>query len=145
VYLRILAHLLMLLASASALHANFANGDPRLERLYARFIAPCCWRENLLTHHSPLADQIRSDIRKWLAEGKSDQQIKLTLTGQYSTRVLSMPEGTRAQWLSWPPVVAVVAGTILTIVVIRRLRNKAMGFAGGPGLETAQLPEVDWE
>jgi len=40
--------------------ANAANGDPRLERLFSKFMAPCCWRENLLSHSSPFGTAAES-------------------------------------------------------------------------------------
>jgi len=115
---------------ALPLAANPAQGDPRLEGLFRRFIAPCCWRENLLTHQSPLADELRGRIRQLVAEGKSDRDIQNVLTEQYTTRVLALPEGTKGQWLHWTPVAAGLTGLgILGLIIQRSLRLHAASAA----------------
>lgn len=102
------------------LRADQAQGDPRLEKLYATFMAPCCWRESLLVHHSPMADELREEIREWVARGRSDEEIKLALTSRYSTRILSLPEGSRGAWLAWTPLAAGLAGLVFVVIFIRR-------------------------
>jgi cytochrome c-type biogenesis protein CcmH/NrfF len=102
------------------LRADMANGDARLHKLFGQFIAPCCWQENLLVHHSPKADELRAEIKQQIAAGKTDQQIKTAFVSQYSLRVLSMPEGARAQWLSWTPVAIAAAGLAMVAVFIKR-------------------------
>jgi cytochrome c-type biogenesis protein CcmH len=132
---------------ALPLAANPAQGDPRLEGLFQRFIAPCCWRENLLTHQSPIADELRARIRQLVAEGKSDREIQTVLTEQYTTRILALPEGAKGQWLHWTPVAAGFAGlSILGLIIQRSLRLHA-GSAAMQETQAAntnnQPPAVD--
>lgn len=110
--------------AATALQANPANGDPRLEKLYSQFISPCCWRENLLAHHSPKADELRAAIVRLVAEGRSDEQIKAVFIEEYSIRILALPEGVRGQWLLWTPWLVALAGLgVVTAVIKRSLRQ----------------------
>lgn len=123
---RIVLVLGLLLHVCIGLWANPANGDPRLEKLFSMFIAPCCWRENLLAHQSPKADELRAAIRRQVAEGKSDEDIRSALAAEYSKRILAMPEGAPGLWLSWMPVLATAAGLgMVTLFIKRRLATPA--------------------
>jgi cytochrome c-type biogenesis protein CcmH/NrfF len=126
-----------------ALAANPANGDPRKEKLFTMFIAPCCWRENLLAHHSPKADELRAEINKFIEQGRTDEQIRQTLITQYTTRILAVPDGEKGQWLSWTPPAAAAAGlAILAIFIKRSTRPPA------PATPTANLPDLpdsEWD
>lgn len=121
----------LILAIRGNLCANPANGDPRKEKLFAMFIAPCCWRENLLVHHSPKADEMRAEIAKLIAGGRTDDEIKRIVVDQYSVRILATPEGAQGQWLSWTPVAAVCAGIgAVSLFLLRSLRVAASAPAG---------------
>lgn len=124
--------ILLATTMAGMLRANIANGDPRLEQLYRRFIAPCCWRENLFVHHSPKADELREAIRKDVAAGKTDAEIQQALVQQYTTRVLAMPEGAARTWLQWAPVVAGALGLGAIGWFLRRSIASAPAPADGP-------------
>lgn len=121
--------------------ANAAKGDPRLERLFQTFIAPCCWRENLLVHQSPLADELRASIRADVEQGKSDEEIKAALVRRYSTRILSLPEGVRGVWLQWTPWAMAAAGlAALAGFLHRAKKHPAMPVPAGP---LPDLPDDD--
>lgn len=40
-----------------------------------RFVAPCCWRENLAVHQSPDAEKTRAEIVQLVAAGKTEDEI----------------------------------------------------------------------
>jgi cytochrome c-type biogenesis protein CcmH len=122
--------------------ANAANGDPRLERLFSKFMAPCCWRENLLVHSSPTADELRAEIRKQIAAGKSDEQIKSYFLSRYTSRILAMPEGVKATWLSWTPWVLLASGACAVAAFISRSRKQPTATPAGENLP--ELPESEW-
>ncbi len=127
-----------LISARRPLCANPANGDPRKEKLYAMFIAPCCWRQNLLVHESPEAKNLRAQIVQWIDEGRSDEAIKQELLQRYTARILALPEGARGQWLSWSPVVATVGG--LTFVAASIFRSIRSGPA--PAVQEGKLPDL---
>jgi cytochrome c-type biogenesis protein CcmH/NrfF len=128
---------------ARPLCANPANGDPRKEKLFSMFIAPCCWRQNLLAHASPEAKQLRAEITQWIDEGRSDGAIKQELLQRYTARILAMPEGARGQWLSWSPVVATAAGAVLVAATIGRSIRSAP-VTPPPGEKLPDLPDTEW-
>ena len=125
-----------------ALAANPANGDPRKEKLFAMFIAPCCWRENLLAHHSPKADELRAEINNFIEQGRPDSDIRQAMISQYTTRILAVPDGEKGHWLSWtPPAAAAVGLAILAIFIKRSIRPPA---PPPPGTNLPDLPDSDW-
>jgi cytochrome c-type biogenesis protein CcmH/NrfF len=131
----------LIMALRGSLHANPANGDPRKEKLFSMFIAPCCWRENLLIHHSPKADEMRAEIEKLVATGRTDDEIKKSFVDSYSLRILAMPEGARGQWLSWGPLAAVSAGLGIVVLFVSRSLRRAQQPAPAGSL-TANLPDL---
>ena len=135
-----------LLAAALALfslapaHAGYGygQGDPRLEKLYTTFIAPCCWRDNLAEHDSPAADQLRSRIQGMVQNGQSDDQIKETLIAEFGPRILALPEGTQRVWLFWTPWLIGAAGLAAIFAWMQRARHRPNLATGLP---PAELPE----
>ena len=54
-------------------------------------IAPCCWSTPVSQHYSPVADEIRMEVRTMLAEGKSRDEILNHYVAQYGERILAAP------------------------------------------------------
>lgn len=103
--------------------ANPAGGDPRLERLFGSYMAPCCWQGNLLQHDSPKAEQLRAEIRQMVAQGKSDDDIRAAVVAEYTRRILALPDGPAGDLLWWIPWLVVLLGVIAVVITIRRLRR----------------------
>jgi cytochrome c-type biogenesis protein CcmH len=112
-----------------------APPDPQALELQAKqietmLIAPCCWSQQVSVHQSPASDEIKANIRKLLAEGKTQEQILDAYVAEYGDRILAEPpaRGFSAALYVLPWIF--LAGSIgLVVVVIRRLRT--------PGLEPA--------
>lgn len=134
---------LMLLLRAN-LHANAANGDRRKEKLFSMFIAPCCWRENLLVHYSPKADELRAEIESMIRTGRTDTEIKQSLVDRYTLRILSEPEGARGQWLTGLPWAMLAGGLVSAGWFILRSAGRGRAAAGDEPAELPELPETDW-
>jgi cytochrome c-type biogenesis protein CcmH len=111
-----------------ALWLAVAAVDPQtLERdarqLEAKLMAPCCWAQQVSLHQSPAADEIRRNIRKLLAEGKTSQQILDIYVAEYGDRILAEPPARGFSRLIYvAPWVFLAASVGLVVVVIRRLR-----------------------
>ena len=111
-----------------ALWLAVAAAEPQaLEReakqLEAKLMAPCCWAQQVSLHQSPAADEIKKNIRKLLAEGKTSQQILDTYVAEYGDRILAEPPARGFSRLIYvAPWVLLVASVGLVVVVIRRLR-----------------------
>lgn len=64
-----------------------------------RLLAPCCWRDPLRAHPSPLADQLRAEIQARLAAGETAAQIEDDLVRRYSERIRALPAGGDPRWM----------------------------------------------
>jgi cytochrome c-type biogenesis protein CcmH len=93
----------------------------RLDGLYRSFMAPCCWRENLATHQSPRAEELRQQIRELVQAEKSDAEVRTLMVERYTRRILSQPEteGLAGRWLGWTPIAAVLAGLMIVVLFIK--------------------------
>ncbi len=134
--LRMLAvALAAVLLSATAAPAQPA-ATPALEReakeIEAKVIAPCCWSQQVSVHQSPAADEMKRDIRKQLAEGRTRQQILDAYIAQYGEQILAEPPArgfTRTLYVL-PVLLLVLSAVVLSVVVKRMARQPAV--AGGP-------------
>lgn len=134
---------LLLLCATGGIFAGPAEEGSRKQLLFSRFIAPCCWRENLLVHHSPKADELRAEIVSMIAAGDSDEQIKSSLVTRYSLRILALPEGSRAAWLNLMPLAAAALGLGCLGIFVRRSLRRAPPVARQPAGALPAMPE--WE
>ncbi len=106
----------------------FAAADPQaLERearqLETKLMAPCCWAQQVSLHQSPAADEIKRNIRRLLAEGKTSDQVLDVYVAEYGDRILSEPPARGFSRLIYvAPWVFLVGSVGLVVMVIRRLR-----------------------
>ena len=133
----------LLLAAAALLAgpaAALAAPPPRasLPQLEQEVMCVVC-KTPLGIANGPQADAQRNFIRKLIAQGKTEQQIKDALVVQYGDRVLALPreEGFNlAVYLV--PLAVVLAGLVLLVVALPRWRRRtraaaAAGSAATPG------------
>lgn len=105
-----------------------AAADPQALEIQAKqleteLMAPCCWAQQVSLHQSPAADEIKQNIRKLLAEGKTSQQILDIYVAEYGDRILAEPPARGFSRLIYvAPWVFLVGSIGLVVVVIRRLR-----------------------
>ena len=76
-----------------------AVDEAQLRRLQGRFLAPCCWQESLAVHQSEIAVELRAEIARLAAAGRTENEIVDTLVARYGERILVEPRGTRLRWL----------------------------------------------
>ena len=100
-------------------------GDPRAaERdLLQRLFSPCCYRETLDVHVSPIAEEVRMDIRARLARGEPPDAIVAGMVARFGEAVLAKPPRTATA-------LGLFAGTGLLVTVVlglalRRTRRVA--------------------
>jgi cytochrome c-type biogenesis protein CcmH len=142
---RVLFSVLLLSAWITPLaKAGYGAGDPRLEKLYSTFMAPCCWRENLTLHDSGAAEELRASIRTMVREGRSDEEIKTALVKRYTKRILALPEGPQRTWLFWTPWLVAAAGLSLVTAFLRRL-GKRSGLRVSAGMAAEPVDGWDWD
>lgn len=93
----------------------------RAKALQKILLAPCCWNEPVATHGSQAAVEMRSEINRLVAQGRTDREIIDFYKARYGMRILIEPEGSRSFWIHVVPPVAVLLGCLWVIWVIRRL------------------------
>ena len=123
--------------------AGYGAGNPRLERLYATFMSPCCWQENLTLHNSQIADELRAQIVVMVQAGRSDGEIRSAFIQKYGKRVLALPEGGQRLWLFWTPAMAGVAGLTIVLIFLKRSKRRA-SVPVWAGLPPAELDD-NWD
>lgn len=94
--------------------------DPALEAqaktLETELIAPCCWRAPVSDHYSEAANQIRVEIRRMLAEGKTHDEILRSFVDIHGKQILSSPPASGFDLISWVlPFVALGFGAAVVV------------------------------
>jgi cytochrome c-type biogenesis protein CcmH len=97
---------------------------------------------------SPQADRERALIRSLIAQGKTKQQIKDALVGEYGKAVLATPHGGGIDWAAWVVPGALIAAVLaaLAIVVPRWRRRDGVSqpaTPAGPGLDAADARRLE--
>jgi cytochrome c-type biogenesis protein CcmH len=88
--LRVAGLWLVLLSSAPAPAAE-GQALPGERALLQRLFSPCCYRETLDVHESPVADELRLEIHGRLARGEPSDAIVADMVARYGDDVLTRP------------------------------------------------------
>ncbi len=117
----------------------------RVQRIEDSVLAPCCYTEPVSHHQSEVAVKMRIEIAKWVAEGRTDQEILGTYVQQYGSRVLVDPRTIPGWWTPWVPWLAVIFGVGFGCWLLMRWRAKLPPEASSlPGSDDAAvLPDFD--
>lgn len=98
---------------------------------------------------SPRADQLRTQIRDLIAEGRTKQQIKAQLKAEYGPNILAEPDKDGLGILAYVLPVAFALGLLgLMAILLPRWRRRAADPALATGFESlgpAQRPSPDDE
>lgn len=134
---------LVLLAAIFA-RGETPAGSERVRRAQARFIAPCCWHENLAVHMSPLAERLRAEVAGMLSDGATEEQVVDRFVATYGERILAEPRGTRFWILTATPILTLaIAGLSLILwlwIWSRRRETSGRGAEHG-----GELPDFDFD
>ena len=92
-----------------------AETAERYQRLIAEFRCPKCLNESLASSGAPIAVDLRRTVRRLLAEGVSDADIRAHLQERYGDFVLYDPPLRPVTWLLWfsPPMLAIALVGVL--------------------------------
>ncbi|AOS97619.1 Cytochrome c-type biogenesis protein CcmH precursor [Microbulbifer aggregans] len=132
---------LCLAVSAGAAVDAEPLSSPELEARYKVLIeemrCPKCQNQNLAGSDSPVANDLRREIRRLLEEGFSDAEITEYMVARYGDFVLYRPplqRNTVALWLA-PGVFAALGLLALVVIVVRsRSGRGAAQEEANPGL-----------
>ena len=135
-----LPHVMIALWMAAAVQLPPAQ-EREAKQIEAMLIAPCCWSQQVSVHQSPAADEIRQNIRRMLADGKTRQQILDAYVKEYGDRILAEPPARGfSRLFHVAPWIFLVASVGLVLIVIRRLRAPAAAPAAAE--PSAAPPDV---
>jgi len=126
---------LTVLSGAASLKAQ--NTDIRARQIEARFVSPCCWRENLAVHGSQVADELRGLIEGMVRSGQTEPQIVDYMVARFGERILREPRGARFRFLNLTPIVALAIGLWLLVRFLRHSRHLTPRYA-----HMALLPDL---
>lgn len=128
--LRTLLSLLLLLASVSAVAVieiaplSSAELEARYRELLAELRCPKCQNQNLADSDSPIAADLREQVRVLLEEGKSDDEVVAYLVDRYGDFVRYRPavqSNTLVLWFG--PAVLGVLALLAIVLVVRAYRR----------------------
>ncbi len=119
--------LLFILSTAQAIDSGAAFEDPALQARYEHLIEEVrclkCQNQNLRDSNAFLASDLRREIRRLLADGKTDNQIYDFLVERYGEFALYRPRKSGKTLILWlAPALLLFGGAI---VVVRVLRSRS--------------------
>lgn len=135
----------LLLLTTLALAAFAAPNPTEARRIEKLFIAPCCWSEDVAVHRSGAAEEMRAEIEKMVAEGRTEAQIVDHYVAIHGERILLEPRGARSVWLTTTPAVVTLAALAALVLIVRammrRRPSQQLAAAAGPPPELPGLDE----
>ncbi len=119
-----------------------ASEVPGGRSLEDRLLAPCCFRQTLADHESPLATQLRAEVRARISRGEVPSVIEQDLVARYGTEILAQGDGQDRRWMiGVGAAAAVLAGLAIVLAVLRR--HLATPVAALDGLAAADERYAD--
>ncbi len=117
----------------------------RVDRLEHAVLAPCCYTESVAIHQSEIAVKMRLEITKWVAAGKSDQEILDTYAGLYGDKVLVDPRTVPRGWTPYFPWLVLILGAFLVAWLLKRWSRAPRPATALSATEVLNLPDLDDE
>lgn len=113
------------------LAAETAFDDPVLNERYWGLIrevrCPLCLNESIADSGAPVAADLRREVHRLVAEGKSDEEVKDFLSSRYGEFVLYRPRVTPVTYALWgAPFFMLLVGAFVFWRVLRVRRNQPL-------------------
>jgi cytochrome c-type biogenesis protein CcmH len=127
------------LALAALSAGSALASPPNAADLESELVCPVC-ETTLDQSNAPVAERMKAFIRRRIAAGASEQQIKDELVAQFGPGVLASPRKNGFGLLAWlVPLLALVAGAVVLALLIRGWSSRR----GPPASEEPLDPELD--
>ncbi|HET9163878.1 MAG TPA: cytochrome c-type biogenesis protein CcmH [Solirubrobacterales bacterium] len=134
---------------AIAAPAAAATPQTSISEIEGEVMCPICGTLLELAE-SPQAQRERVLVKRLIAEGKSESEVKDALVAQYGPAVLALPEGKGFDLSAYlAPVIAFAAAALALALAVRRWRRSSRSSRGdprdirGPDDEDAERLEAD--
>ncbi|HET7130925.1 MAG TPA: cytochrome c-type biogenesis protein [Gammaproteobacteria bacterium] len=122
---------MLLIAGIAASDDDAALDDPALNQRYWALIreirCPLCKNESIAESGAPIAADLRREVKRQLAEGATDAQIKQFLVERYGDFILYRPRFEPETWALWlGPFVFLALGGVVFWRVLRVRRAQPL-------------------
>ncbi|HEX8050428.1 MAG TPA: cytochrome c-type biogenesis protein CcmH [Solirubrobacterales bacterium] len=127
--------LLGVLAALAVAAPTAAAAEPRasLTEIEKQVMCPVCGTLLQLAE-SPQAQREKAFIRRLIAEGKSEEQVKDALVAEYGDEVLALPQGSGFSLSAYVvPIVAFLVAAVALALGVLRWRRAGGGSDDGSG------------
>jgi cytochrome c-type biogenesis protein CcmH len=113
----------LLAATLLATHANAPAEEARYQALIDELRCLVCQNQTIAESNAPLAADLREQVRKQMAEGRTDGEIIEYVTARYGDFVLYRPPFKVRTWLLWlGPFALLLTVAAIAALFIRRSR-----------------------
>jgi cytochrome c-type biogenesis protein CcmH len=122
---------------------EYVQGASRLE---GRLLAPCCWdssRQTLDIHGSPIANELRREIRRRLKAGEAPESVEADMVKRYTTKILAAPPDSPIAHLGTLLSFALVGAGGMAVVLVSRWRRRAQEPKSAG--ETSPTSRDEWD
>ncbi len=126
----------IVLAAALAIAVAFVRGsaapqtlDDRVHAVAATIRCPVCLNLSVADSPSPVAQEMRTQIRQELQAGSTPDQVRARFVAAYGQWILLAPPKQGLTWLAWllPPLVVTGSGVAAALVIRRwTLRSRQL-------------------
>ena len=118
-------------SQAFGIDTEVAFDDPVLNDRYRSLIreirCPKCLNESIAESDAPVATDLRREVRRLIAEGSTDDEVKTFLSERYGEFVLYRPRVSQTTWALWAgPFVFLALGGIVFWRILATRRNQPL-------------------
>jgi cytochrome c-type biogenesis protein CcmH len=144
--LRMIIWAVLLGVSFLSIQAAAQEKEEIARRIEGELMAPCCWAEPVSQHLSPIAEEMRREIRAMLAVGKTEQEILDIYVAKYGERILTTPPARGFNLLAYiMPWVLAVTGVVAVVVVLKRWLALRSADSATPAVDDRYADRIDRE
>ena len=119
--------------------------DPSQQQRYQKLVNELrclvCQNQSIADSDAPLAADLRTQVHRQLAAGRSDAEISEYVTERYGDFVLYRPPFKRSTWLLWLGPFALLAVALLLAWIFVRRRRPRAAVANAP-VDAARLQRL---
>jgi len=129
---------------------SFDEYVPGASRLEGRLLAPCCWdasRQTLDIHGSPIANELRREIRTRLKAGETPEAVEADLVRRYTTKILAVPPDSPLPRMGPLLTVFLIGGGVFAGLTIAKWKRRAKERPAepAPGHASAAAAGDEWD
>ena len=125
---------------------RFTDFVPGAARLEGRLLAPCCWdssRQTLDIHGSPVANELRREIRSRLKAGEAPDAVEADLVRRYTKKILAVPTDERIPAMGFLLVAGLAGAVVVAATRVAKWRRQTELAPAGAGTKASAPDEWD--